>query len=57
MWKKEDWCSLFCCCDSLINNLRHQQHIWFLQTRKPMLKKLKELFLANAQRLTEKENE
>jgi hypothetical protein len=26
----------------------HKQHIWFLPTQKPMLKKPKELFFANA---------
>jgi hypothetical protein len=32
----------------------HKQHIWFLPTRKPTLKKPKELFFANA--LTEIES-
>jgi hypothetical protein len=29
-------------------NQPHKQHIWFLPTHKPKLKKPKELFLANA---------
>jgi hypothetical protein len=30
----------------------HKQHIWFLPTQKPTLKKPKELFFANAKRKT-----
>jgi hypothetical protein len=32
-------------------NQPHKQHIWFLPTHEPILKKPKELFLANAQKV------
>ena len=47
---------IYKCCAQLKKSQPHKQHIWFLPTHEPTLKKPKELFFANARKENDRSN-